>query len=221
MSFDWDWAFAWEVLPKLLRAMRITVAATGMGMALACAGGLMLAMLRRSRFRPVSRASFWAVEFIRGTPLLIQIYFLFYVLPNLGVRLSPMATGVVALGLHYSSYMAEVYRAGIDAVPRGQWEAAIALNFSRRRTFFTIILPQAIPPIIPAAGNYLIAMFKDTPLLSTITVAELLYTAKDDIGSDTFRYLEPLTMVGLLLLAVSLLAAAAIRSLEHRLQLRQ
>jgi polar amino acid transport system permease protein len=109
-----------------------------------------------------------------------------------------------------------VYRAGIEAVPRGQWEAAAALSLSRSHTFFRIVLPQAIPPIVPSLGNYIVAMFKETPLLSTITVVELLYTAKD-IGSETFRYLEPFTLVGVLFLALSLIAMAGIRFVERRL----
>jgi polar amino acid transport system permease protein len=110
-----------------------------------------------------------------------------------------------------------VYRAGIEAVPRGQWEAAKALNLSPGRTWLRVILPQAIPPIVPAMGNYLVAMFKDTPLLSAITVVELLQQSKM-IGSATFRYTEPLTLVGLLFLALSLVAAWGVRGLEARLQ---
>ncbi|MCC5849556.1 MAG: ectoine/hydroxyectoine ABC transporter permease subunit EhuD [Verrucomicrobia bacterium] len=215
---QWDWAFAWEILPQLLSAMRVTVTATLLGMSLAVFGGLLLVMMRRSHIKTLSRSGYWTIEFIRGTPLLIQLYFFYYVLPEYGLQQSAMVTGVLALGLHYSSYMAEVYRAGIDAVPKGQWEAATALNFPPKRTFFTLILPQAIPPIVPASGNYLVAMFKDSVLLSTITVTEVLYTARDDIGSDRFRYLEPLTLVGVLFLIVSLISVAGIRRLERHLE---
>jgi polar amino acid transport system permease protein len=179
--------------------------------------GLVLAMLRRSRLRIVSLPVAFLIEFVRSTPLLVQMYFLFYVLPLSGVRMSPLATGIVALGLHYATYCAEVYRAGIEAVPRGQWEAATALNLSRWRTAADVVLPQAIPPVVPALGNYLVAMFKDTPLLSAITVVELLQQSKM-IGSATFRYTEPLTLVGLLFLALSLVAAWGVRGLEARLQ---
>lgn len=135
-------------------------------------------------------------SFSKYTPVSSDL-FLFYVLPDAGIRLSPFQTGVLALGLHYSAYLAEVYRAGIDSVPEGQWEAAQALSLSKVHTFRAVILPQALPPVIPALGNYLIAMFKDTPMLSAITVLELLQTAKI-IGADTFRYIEPLTLVGIL-----------------------
>jgi polar amino acid transport system permease protein len=147
--------------------------------------------------------------------LLVQLYFLFYVLPSLGLALSPLTTGILGLGLHYAAYCSEVYRAGIESIPRGQWEAATALNLGRFTTTFKVILPQAIPPVVPALGNYLVAMFKDTPLLSAITVLEMLQQAKI-LGSESFRYIEPLTLVGLAFLVMSLLAAVAIRALERR-----
>lgn len=211
----WDWAFAVQILPALLRAFLVTIEATALGMALALVLGLVWAIVRRSRHHWLSLPAYWTIELIRSTPLLVQIYFFYFVLPEAGVRFSGMVTGVVALGLHYSAYTAEVYRAGIDGVPRGQWEAALALNMRPSHMWRAVILPQAIPPVIPALGNYLVAMFKDTPLLAAITVLELLQTAKL-IGAETFRYLEPLTLVGLLFLAISLLASRLIYRLEDR-----
>ncbi|MGK7346366.1 MAG: ectoine/hydroxyectoine ABC transporter permease subunit EhuD [Candidatus Nitrospinota bacterium M3_3B_026] len=210
-----DWKYTAEILPELLRALVVTVEATALGMGIALVLGLLWALLRMSGSSAVSGTASWAVEFIRDTPLLIQIYFFFYVAPEFGPKLSPFATGVIALGVHYSAYLAEVYRAGIEAVGRGQWEAAVAMNFSRADTWRRIILPQAIPPMIPVLGNYLIAMFKDTPMLAAITVMELLQTAKL-MGAESFRYLEPLTVVGLLFLLVSLASSVAVRKLEER-----
>ncbi len=217
MTPIFDWSFALEILPTLGAALVITIQATVLGMLVAVTLGLVLAMLRRSRLRIVSLPTAFLIEFVRSTPLLVQMYFLFYVLPLTGAQMSPLTTGIVALGLHYATYCAEVYRAGIEAVPRGQWEAATALNMSRWRTAVGVVLPQAIPPVVPALGNYLVAMFKDTPLLSAITVVELLQQSKM-IGSATFRYTEPLTLVGLLFLALSLVAAWGVRGLEARLQ---
>ncbi|GAA4339574.1 ectoine/hydroxyectoine ABC transporter permease subunit EhuD [Pigmentiphaga soli] len=211
-----DWAFAWRILPQLCRALVVTVEATVLGMLLAAALGLALAMARRAPWRLLRLPATAAVEFLRSTPLLMQLYFLFYVLPVTGLQLSPLATGVLGLGLHYAAYCAEVYRAGIEAVPRGQWDAAVALNMGRWRTAVGVILPQAIPPVVPALGNYLVAMFKDTPLLSAITVVEVLQESKM-IGSATFRYTEPLTLAGLLFLVLSLAAAALVRAAERRL----
>jgi len=217
MTPVFDWSFALEILPTLGSALIVTIQATLLGMLVAVTLGLVLAMLRRSRLRVVSLPVAFVIEFVRSTPLLVQMYFLFYVLPLTGLRMSPLATGIIALGLHYATYCAEVYRAGIEAVPKGQWEAATALNLSRWRTAVNVVLPQAIPPVVPALGNYLVAMFKDTPLLSAITVVELLQQSKM-IGSATFRYTEPLTLVGLLFLALSLVAAWGVRGLEARLQ---
>lgn len=217
MTPIFDWSYALEILPTLGAALVITIQATVLGMLVAVTLGLALALLRRSRLRLVSWPAAFVIEFVRSTPLLVQMYFLFYVLPLTGLRMSPLATGVLALGLHYAAYCAEVYRAGIEAVPRGQTEAAIALNLPRWRTAVDVVLPQAIPPVVPALGNYLVAMFKDTPLLSAITVVELLQQSKM-LGSATFRYTEPLTLVGALFLALSLLAAWGVRGLETRLQ---
>ncbi|WP_144633395.1 ectoine/hydroxyectoine ABC transporter permease subunit EhuD [Bordetella genomosp. 13] len=218
MSPIFDWSFALEILPTLAQALVITVQATLIGMLVAVTLGLALAMMRRAPLWIVSAPAALIIEFVRSTPLLVQMYFLFYVLPVTGVSLSPLTTGILALGVHYAAYCAEVYRAGIEAVPRGQVEAATALNLSRWRTAVGVVLPQAIPPVVPALGNYLVAMFKDTPLLSAITVVELLQQSKM-IGSSTFRYTEPLTLVGIMFLVLSLAAAWCMRRVESRLKL--
>lgn len=212
-----DWGYAWDIAPRLAEGLAVTIQATVLGMAVALTLGLVLALARRSRYRLLAWPTGALVEFVRSTPLLVQIYFLFYVLPDAGLRLSPLATGVLALGVHYAAYCSEVYRAGLESVPKGQWEAAAALNLGRWRAMRDIIIPQAIPPVVPALGNYLVAMFKDTPLLSAITVLEVLQAAKLT-GSETFRYVEPLTLVGALFLVLSLLSAAGIRWVEVRLR---
>ena len=218
-----DWRYASEALPDLMQGLRVTVLATFWGMLLALALGLVWAMLRRSRRKWIAMPAALVVEFVRSTPLLVQIYFIYYVvLPSIPVipgALSPFYTGVISLGVHYSAYTSEVYRAGIEAVARGQWEAARALNLTHRQTFRHIVLPQAIPPVVPALGNYFIAMFKDTPMLSAIAVMEMLEKAKD-LGSQSFKYLELYTMVGALFLIVSLLASTGVRWLEGRLAVR-
>lgn len=211
----WSWDHAFSVLPEILRGLVVTLKATLGGFIVAVLMGLLWAMSRRAPSRALARGASWIVEFVRCTPLLIQLYFLYYVLPEYGISLSPLVIGIAALGLHYSCYTAEVYRAGIEAVPVGQWEAARALNLPRRAIWLRIILPQALPPTFPILGNYLIAMFKETPLLAAITVMEMLQTAKL-IGAESFRYIEPLTITGALLLIVSLAASYAVRHLEMR-----
>jgi polar amino acid transport system permease protein len=215
-----DWQFALEILPQLARAAVLTIEATLLGFALAAVLGLALALLRRSRDPWTSTITGGFIEFIRSTPVLIQIFFLYFVFPRFGVVIPAMTAGVMALGLHYACYCSEVYRAGLEGVPRGQWEAAVALNLGPLRTYRDVIIPQAIPPVVPALGNYLIGMFKETPLLSAIAVLELMQTAKI-IGSETFRYLEPITMVGVFFLIMSLVSAAGVRRVEAWLKTRR
>jgi polar amino acid transport system permease protein len=214
----WDWAFAFEILPALGRAAIVTVEATLVGFVIAALLGLALTLLRIA-FPITAWPISLVVELIRSTPLLIQIFFLYFVLPQFGIVLDAFTTGVLALGLHYGAYCSEVYRAGFENVNRGQWEAATALNLSIWTTLRDIIIPQAIPPIVPALGNYLVALFKETPLLSAIAVLELMQTAKI-IGSETFRYTEPITLVGVFFLIMSLVSAALIRVVERTLNRR-
>jgi polar amino acid transport system permease protein len=216
----WQWDYVWEILPDLAQATIVTVEVTFVGFALAATLGLVLAVLRMLRNPWITWPVIGFVEFIRSTPLLVQIFFIFFVFPKFGIVLSAFVTGVLGLGLHYGAYCSEVYRAGLENVPKGQWEAAIALNLSTFQTFRDIIIPQAIPPVVPALGNYLVALFKETPLLSAIAVLELMQTAKI-LGSENFRYTEPITIVGIVFLALSLVSAAGIRQVERWLQTRR
>jgi polar amino acid transport system permease protein len=215
----WDWGFAWEILPLLAHASLVTLEATILGFAIAAVLGLAFAIGRMYGPPWLSVPLTGLIEFIRSTPLLIQIFFIYFVFPEFGLVLEAMTAGVLALGLHYATYASEVYRAGLANIQRGQWEASIALNLTPYHTFRDVIIPQAIPPVVPALGNYLVALFKDTPLLSAIGVLELMQTAKI-IGSDTFRYVEPITMVGAIFLIFSLIAAGLIRMVESWLNRR-
>ena len=211
--FDWRWDFTFEILPRLLLATLNTLLAAGFGYAIALVVGLAFALAQRTRYPILTRTVREAVEFIRSTPLVLQIFFVFYVGPQFGIRLSPWTSGMIAIGLHYASYLSEVYRAGLDSIPKGQWEASRALNLSMRRTYFRIIIPQAVPASLPGMGNYLVGIFKDTPMLSVIGVAELMHTA-NALGSETYRFLEPYTLVGVIFLMISLPTAAGLRAFE-------
>lgn len=214
----WDWQYAWEVFPDIAtNGLRITLVATVLGSVLAYTLGLVLTLLRRSPIRAVRGATWAFIEFVRSTPLLVQIFFFFFVLPDFGLRFDPLTTGVIALGVHYATYSAEVYRAGIDAVPRGQWEAAVALNLPRARTWTAVILPQAIPRVLPALGNYTISMLKETPLLLMIGVLDIVGVA-NQLGSRAFRYVEPITIAGVLFLVLSYSASLLVRWLERRVR---
>lgn len=212
---QWDWEFVWQIMPTLIEGVKITIIATLLGSVLSTVVGLAIALLRRSPTALISRPVGFLAEFIRGTPLLVQLYFIFYVLPDFGVLLPPLVAGVIGLGLHYGTYTAEVYRAGIENVPSGQWEAAKACNLTGRQTWTHVILPQAIPPMIPALANYFIAMFKETPLLSVITVLELMNQAKS-VANTYYRYIEPMTLVGAFFLTISLISVFLLRYLERR-----
>lgn len=211
--FDWRWDFVWEILPRLIAATGNTLIAAGAGYLIALVLGLVFAMAQRTRYGLVTRAVREAVEFIRSTPLVLQIFFVFYVGPQFGIRLDPWTAGMIAIGLHYSAYLSEVYRGGLDSVPKGQWEACASLSMSARQTYVRIIIPQALPPSVAGMGNYLVGIFKDTPMLSVIGVAELMHTA-NAIGSESYRFLEPYTLVGVIFLAISLPSAGLIRLYE-------
>jgi polar amino acid transport system permease protein len=214
---NFDFAFALTILPSLARAALTTIAATVFGYSGALIGGLVFALLRLHG-PIVSRATIaFLLEFIRSTPLLVQVFFLYFIMPRFGLRLGAFETGVLALGLHYGAYLAEVFRAGFQSAGAGQWEAAAALGLHQGQSYRLVILPQIIPPLIPAFGNYAILMFKDTPLLSAVSVLELMEVAKL-IGSETFRYLEPLTLVAVFFLAMSLVSAGLIKLAERRFQ---
>ncbi len=213
---NWDWQAAADSIPLLLKGLLVTVELTLLGSAVGYVLGLALALLRRSGIPVLSQVVWLFIEFVRSTPLLIQVFVLYYLVPPVtGFKMSAFVTGVVALGVHYSTYAAEVYRAGIEAVPKGQWEAAVALNLPRSRVWTAVVLPQAVPRVLPALGNYTISMFKETPLLLAIGVLDVLNRAKE-VGAETFRVVEPYTLAGVLFLLVSLPASLLVRRLERR-----
>ncbi|MPZ82938.1 MAG: ectoine/hydroxyectoine ABC transporter permease subunit EhuD [Actinophytocola sp.] len=220
MNETWSWDNAWEVFPDIVgQGLLVTIQVTVLASIVAYVLGLGLALLRRSRLRVVSRVTWAFIEFIRSTPLIVQVFFMFFVLPDLGLKFDAVTTGVITIGLHYATYTAEVYRAGIEAVPPGQWEAATALSLPRGRTWTKVILPQAIPRVLPALGNYSISLLKETPILLTIGVLDIVGAAYQ-AGSRAFRYVEPITIAGVLFLVLSLAASLLVRWLERRVAAR-
>lgn len=212
----WDWSYALESLPNLLRGLLITLQITAGASVIALSVGLGYAAMILSPVPVISLPVRFVVDFFRGTPLVVQVFFWFYVLPEIGISAGVFAIGVVGLGLYGAAYCADVYRAGIQNLPRSQWEAAAALHLPRRFLWADVITPQAFRAVLPALGNYVILMFKYTPILTTITVTELLAEGLD-LGSETYRYLEPLTIVGILFVIVSLPCVYGLRKLEQRL----
>ncbi|MFI6334764.1 ectoine/hydroxyectoine ABC transporter permease subunit EhuD [Streptomyces sp. NPDC050535] len=224
----WDWSAVGDFMPHFWDGLLVTLQATALGSVISFALGLVWALLMRTpsmEVPPRERSRAWGMvrrpvgvvtEFIRNTPLLVQLFFLFYVLPEWGITFSALTTGVVAIGLHYSTYTMQVYRAGIEAVPAGQWEAATALSLPRTRTWTAVILPQAIRRVVPALGNYVISMLKDTPLLMAITVLDMLGEARL-FSQQHFQFTEPLTVIGVAFILISYPASLLLRALERRL----
>ena len=220
MNAEWRWDFAIEILPQMLWATLNTILAAGIGYAIAAIVGLLFLLGQRTPIKIVNMINREIVEFIRSTPLLIQLFFVYFVLPQFGITLSAWVCGMITIGLHFGTYLSEVYRGALEGVPKTQWEACRALNFSTFYTYRKIVLPQAFPIAIPGMGNYLVGIFKDTPLLSTIGVAELFHAATA-VGGYHYRYLEPYTIVGLIFLTLSIPAAMWIRKLEKNVNLAQ
>jgi len=216
----WSWEVAFDVLPQLAKGIIVTVQATIVASFLAYALGLVIAILKMSKSKLTRISLYWSTEFIRRTPILVQLYIVFYVLPDYGIFFEAFTCGVLVLGIHFSTYTSEVFRAGIDNVPKGQWEAAKSLNYNGYQTWKNVILPQAIPPMIPPLANYLITMFKETPLLAAITVVEL-FRAADQYSNSHYKYLEPMTLVGVFFLIVSIPSAILAMKLEKRFKQRK
>ncbi|WP_433324782.1 ectoine/hydroxyectoine ABC transporter permease subunit EhuD [Spirillospora sp. CA-294931] len=222
MNFDWN--YAREVAPDLLTTgLKVTLQATAGGAVLAFVLGLVLALLLRVDSRWVRLPTRTFIEVIRSTPLVAQLFLLYYALPTFSrdvlgtqITLSALTAGIIGLGVHYACYTAEVYRAGIDGVPPGQWEASIALNLPRVRTWTDVILPQAIRRVLPPLGNYLIAIFKESPQLTLITVVDVVGLAQN-MGSTNFKVVEPLTIAGLFFLIIAIPSSILVRRLERRL----
>ncbi|WP_405817041.1 ectoine/hydroxyectoine ABC transporter permease subunit EhuD [Streptomyces sp. NBC_01390] len=212
----WDWGAVREFMPQFWDGLLVTLQALALGSPISFALGLLWALLMRTPTRWVRWPVGVVTEFVRDTPLLVQLFFLFYVLPEWGITASALTTGVLAIGLHYSTYTMQVYRAGIEGVPPGQWEAATALSLPLRRTWTAVILPQAVRRVVPALGNYVIAMLKDTPLLMTITVLEMLGQARL-FSQEHFQFTEPLTVIGVAFILISFPASLLVRALERRL----
>jgi ectoine/hydroxyectoine ABC transporter permease protein EhuD len=202
--------------PDLAKGAGITVLLTFSAMALALLLGLLIALMRAAPSRVMRLGAAVYVDFFRGTPLLLQLFYLYFVLPYAGIRLPALAAGILGLGLNYAAYLSEVYRAAIAAVDHGQREAADALGMSAVTAMRRIILPQAFRIAVPPIGNYFIAMFKDTALVAVISVRDLLFTA-EDLANQTYQYLEIFTIVFVVYFAISYPASLFVQRLERRL----
>ncbi|QGG96977.1 ectoine/hydroxyectoine ABC transporter permease subunit EhuD [Actinomarinicola tropica] len=216
-STDFDWTYFWHLVPLMWNGLIVTVRATVLGFTVAVGLGLVLALGRRSPVKVVSWPFVAVIEFIRSTPLLVQLFFLqAYVRTSDTFNFQPATILAIGLGIHYATYCSEAYRAGINSVPPGQWEASTALNLSPVTKWSRVVLPQAIPNVLPALGNYLVAAFKDAPLGYILNVPVILFWA-DSVRNTDFRPVEPYILVGIGFLMASLPAAWAVRRLERKI----
>ena len=205
-----------ENLPLLLEGYRTTVVVSVLAMLVSLALGILVAALRTSGLRPLGWLGTAYVELFRNTPLLIQLYFYFFGLTRLGVRLSAFEAGVAALGIYTGAYVAEVVRAGVLSVDRGQTEAARALGLGNLQTLRFVVLPQAVRTVLPPLGNLGIALIKNSALVGSIALADLLYVS-DLVQSRTFRTFEVFTAVIVFYLSLTLPLALLVSRVERRL----
>ncbi|MFB6453415.1 amino acid ABC transporter permease [Bradyrhizobium tunisiense] len=212
---NFDFAFAVRIVPLVLEGVGNTILVAILTFVGATILGFFWEMLRRSHriMRPITQ---FIIDAIRSTPVLVQIYFLFFVLPFYGVALPALFVGVFGLSFYFSGYISEVFKAGIDAVPVGQSEAAQSLGLGWRDTVIFVITPQMLRNIAAPLGAYSISILKSTPLLAVIAVPEIQGSAFD-VASDTYRYAEPMLVTEIIFLGLALVAVAFVTGLERRL----
>jgi polar amino acid transport system permease protein len=217
LTYQWDFTpvFAsWPLLAEgLLNTLRVTAVALACGLVL----GLMLALLRLSPRRFLSWPSGLIIEVFRTTPPLVQLFWFFFALPLIvGVEMTPFTAAVVTFSIQSAAFFAEVFRAGIQSIERGQWEGALAIGLSRRQALNRIVLPQAVTRMIPAFLERSIELMKTTTLVATIAYADLLYEA-NAIAQKTYRPLETFTVAALIYFVVISAFSLLARRVERRL----
>lgn len=212
------WKATVGFLPTLIKAAGFTLVITFAAMAIALVLGLLVALARMSPSRVLRGIMTVYIEMIRGTPLLVQLVYIYYVLPEVGIAIEPVPAAIVGLALNYGAYMSEVYRSAIQAIDRGQMEAALSLGYTPRQALWHIIIPQSLRVAVPPLGNYFIALLKDTSLTSVIAVVEILKTA-NVVASQTFRTVEAFTAAALLYLAMSLPLSRLVQWVERRMRI--
>ena len=211
---DADFINGWA--PFILAGVPVTLFISAVSIALAIVLATLGALGRLSRNPFINGAASFYVSFFRGTPLILQILFLFLALPQAGIVLDPLPTAVLALGMNYGAYMTEIFRAGIQAVPHGQVEAAHSLGMDGRTAFIRVVLPQAFRIVIPAIGNDFIAMLKDSALAYTVGVQALLWRAQA-AGRPTFQSMQTLLVAALVYWIMTIMFSVLQNKLEGRM----
>jgi len=214
-----DVAFLLRILPPLLQGLEITVAMTALALVGAALGGLIVVAGRRSRFTPVRAVTVAYIDAMRNTPIMAQIFILYFGVPEIGLYPDAFACGVIALVLQNSAYAGEIYRAGIESVNRTQTEAALSLGMMPGRALFDIVLPQALRRVLPVLGSQAVVILKDSSIASTISVAELTHSGKLLLDRSAAPY-ETFFMVALLYLAMAAIVLGAMKLLALRFPVR-
>jgi polar amino acid transport system permease protein len=205
-------------LPSLLQGALLTIAVSLLSFGMALVLGLATGLARISRLKVLRVVAACYIQFIRGTPLLLQLFFIYYVLPYVGIVLTPFVSGAMGLTLNYAAYMAEVFRSGIQAIPKGQWEAGASVGMSRRLMLRRIILPQAVRIIVPSIGNFFVSIFKDSALVSVITMRDLMFSGQL-LASATYKHFEIFTMVAVIYFMISYPTAKFVEWVEARIDI--
>ncbi len=204
-----------EFMPILLLGVKLTIMVTVGSLVLSTVLGLVWALMRVSGVRALSGTAIVIVNVIRGIPIIVQLFYIYFVLPEFGITLSALEASIIGLGIAYSAYQSENFRAGIEAIDRGQIEAAHSIGMGWVLTMRRVVLPQAVKIVLPPYGNIMIMMLKDSSQASTITVAELALQGKL-IASSTFKNMTVFTLVAGLYLTMSIPLILMVGWLEKR-----
>jgi His/Glu/Gln/Arg/opine family amino acid ABC transporter permease subunit len=215
-KFDWSVVFSHDMITVIVIGLQYTVRVSVLSLLFGNLVGLLTAILRISRKPPFAQIAYIYTDFFRTTPALVQLIWIFYVLPIiLGVQLSPITSGVIALSLNAGAFLAEVFRGGLESISKGQRDAASVLGLSKLQAFAYVLLPQAFRRVLPATGNVLIGLIKDSSLLTIIAVPELTYQFQTDVAR-TFRPLELYTALAFMYFLVTYPLSLASSGLERR-----
>jgi polar amino acid transport system permease protein len=210
--------FKWEWLPKMASGLVVTVEVTATCIAIGIVLGVLLALGRVYGRRPISLPCSLFIQFFRGTPLLVQLFIIYYGLPNWGIRLPAFVSGILALGLNTAAYQAEYFRGAIQSVKRGQMLAARSLGMSLTQSIRFVILPQALRLVIPAWSNELILMLKSSSIIYLVTIYDIMGVSQK-IAARHFNYFDVYVVAALFYLALVLIVSLLLRLLEHRVQI--
>lgn len=218
-QFDWSVVFNHDTLTAMIIGIKYTIVVSALSLLIGNILGLLIALVRISNRAPFSQITYVYINFFRTTPALVQLIWIFYVLPLiLGIGLSAFASGVIALSLNSAAFLAEIFRAGLQSIARGQRDASFVLGLSRAQTFRYVILPQALRRVLPATGNVFISLIKDSSLLSVIAVPELTYQMQNMV-SQTFRPLELYTAVAVLYFVLTYPLSLLTSAIERRFRI--